>query len=115
MKQSLFPRKPKESEDDILKTILDYLKILENQRKLVFIRNNTGAIKTTDNRFIRFGRTGSPDVIIFLKDKQTIFLEVKSSVGVLSVAQRIFKNQVEAFGFKYEVIHSFEEVNKLIR
>ena len=57
-----------EKEADIQRTILAYLKLLENQGKLIAWRNNAGVkfYKTAGgkNRAIRLGEAGQSDVFV---------------------------------------------------
>jgi len=54
--------KYKLKENDIQRTIKNYLQVLENQGKLMFIRNNSGAMPVKGQngkmRYIKFGRRG---------------------------------------------------------
>ena|SRR3990167_4627989 len=79
-------------EKDILKTIIEYLQ----WQKIVYIRNNSGAMKTQQGGFIRFGQTGSPDIIaIQPKTGRFIGIECKVSKNKLSPAQEDFKQRCE--------------------
>jgi hypothetical protein len=102
------------TEQSILREIVQYLQMLENLGRLMFVRNNTGALVVGDEkegkRFIRFGKKGSSDLIVFLKGGRTIFLEVKREKGRQSEAQREFERSVKALGFGYFLVHSLDDV-----
>jgi len=103
----------KESERNILYGIKQYLQLIENSGKLIWIRNNTGAISVGNEgskRFIRFGRQGSPDLIVFLQGGKTIFLEVKRKGACQTKEQREFEQKVRELGYDYFVVSSVEEV-----
>ncbi len=91
--------KLKLSEADVIKVIKDYLQIQKNQGKLMYIRNNTGAIPIpagkNKRRFVRFGDKGSPDFLVFIVESfdghgglyncfeymKTIAIDCKSETG----------------------------------
>ena len=109
------------SESQTVTGILRYLTLLENQGKLIVMRNNTGAFigeyidkqgrKRT--RLVRFGKRGSPDVLVWLPGR-SIFLEVKSRTGQQTKAQQEFQKQAESIGVEYYVVRSIDKVRKII-
>jgi len=60
-------------------------------------RMNSGAAKI-DNRFIRFGFTGCPDVLGQLRDGRLLGVEVKSPTGKLRREQSVFLDRVRGAG-----------------
>lgn len=56
---------------------------------------------------------GLPDFVVVSKSV-TIFLEVKTSRGVLSSAQKAFKAWAKHYDIPYEVVTSVEEVEKVL-
>lgn len=101
------------SEAQIKKVITDYLTILENQGKLMFLRNNSfaGIIKSGGREsFIINGKKGSSDLLIFLDGGITIHCEVKSVIGVVSEDQQIFSEKLKKLGHTYIIIHSLQEL-----
>ena len=58
-----------------------YLSLLENQNKLVYLKNNSGAFQTRQGGFYRMGKRGSADFIVFINNGQTLHLEVKNEKG----------------------------------
>lgn len=93
------------AESDIQKTIIDYLKI----KRHFFWRNNSGAYKTENGGFVRFGEAGSPDICI-VKDGFFIGLEVKASKGKQSPNQIEWEKAIKAAGGEYYVVRSLDEV-----
>lgn len=101
-------------ESAIVTAIIQYLQYMENQGKLVFIRNNTGAVKTDSGRFLRFGKAGSSDIIIFT-DHRALFVEVKNEKGRQSENQKAFQHSVEDQGFQYIIVRSVSELEKILK
>ena len=122
--------KYKLSENEIQRAIKDYLQVLENQGKLMFIRNNSGAMPVKGQngkiRYIKFGKKGSADILVFLpRCEQTdigmsviileaIAIEVKTTIGKISPAQKIWQANWEKLGGGYHIVRSLEEVRKII-
>lgn len=81
-----------------------------------FWRNNTGAHKVNSkegNRFIRFGLTGSAD-IIGLINGSFIAIEAKSEKGKQSEEQKSFQNKIESNGGFYIISRNEKETIDLI-
>lgn len=90
------------------KAILQYLEL----KKIFHYRNNSGAtvIPTkTGSRFLRFGATGSPDIVCVING-QYVGIEVKDIKGKLSEGQKDFKERLEKAGGKYILARSLEDV-----
>lgn len=99
----------KESEHGTQGAILEYLRL----RGIFAYRNNTGAIKT-ENRFIKFGTPGSPDIICVFAGR-FIGLEVKTKSGKQNDNQKAFQKElVERGGGIYFVVRSVEEAQEAI-
>ena len=96
------------SEGQIQKVVMDYLSIKQNQKKLIFWRNNAGGIKTP-KYFIRLGTEGSPDIFV-LKDSKLIGLEIKTEKGKQRESQKLFQEKLEMNGGEYHIIRSVDEV-----
>jgi hypothetical protein len=107
-------------ESQLVTAITQYLSILENQNKLLFIRNNSGAMKTERGGFYKFGRTGSPDFFIFLRDYSNtnngrcLHLEIKTDKGKLSYGQLEYQARILMLGHRYEVARSLDEVIEIL-
>jgi len=100
-------------ESKIVTSVCNYLQLLENQGKLCFIRNNSGALKI-GNRFIRFGKKGSPDIVLFLP-KYVILLEIKNDKGTQSENQVEFQKRIEKLGYFYVIARSLDDVLSLLQ
>ena len=101
-------------ESGIVSAIMSYLQYLENQNKLVYQRNNSGAFATARGGFYHVGKKGSPDFYIFLPNGRTIHLEVKNEKGRQSVGQLEFELKIKQLGHRYCVVRSVDEVETII-
>ncbi|HHZ91351.1 TPA: VRR-NUC domain-containing protein [Candidatus Poribacteria bacterium] len=101
-------------EKQIQIAIEQYLGILEKRKLLVYIKNNSGGLKTENGSFIRFGKAGSPDFLLFLTGGQTIHLEIKTPKGRLSESQKRYQDKVKALGHQYMVVCNVNDLNKLL-
>lgn len=73
-------------------------------------RQNTGAFKTDDGRFIRFGVVGQADISgLFYGTGRRLEIECKTKTGKLSDAQKAFQAMVEFFGGVYIVVRDPDE------
>jgi len=123
--------KYKLSENEIQRAIKDYLQILENQGKLMFIRNNSGAMPVKGQngkiRYIKFGKKGSADILVWKPSAEwddlayrevnvvrAIALEIKSSTGKISPAQKEWQEKFEKLGGEYYIVRSVEEVVEIV-
>lgn len=91
---------PSEKETQI--SILDYLA----KRQIFHYRNNTGAMKI-DNRFVRFGSSGSPDIIAVIEGHY-VGIEVKSEKGEQSDDQKAFQASLLHAGGIYFLVRSID-------
>lgn len=88
----------------------EVLKALRTHSRVAWVeRMNTGAIKI-DNRFVRFGFRGCPDVIGMLNDGRFIGVEVKSNRGRLRPEQAMFIELVKSNGGVSFVARSCRDV-----
>ena len=101
-------------ESGIITAINHYLNYLENQEKLVFIRNNSGAFINPKGRFFKMGRPGSPDFLIFLKGGKCLHLEVKNEKGRQNDRQLNYEMKIANLGHRYCIVRSVAEVERLI-
>lgn len=74
----------------------DSINAIETKRKV-----NTGLLR------------GASDLILLMPNI-ALFLEVKTDTGHQSAEQRDFQLRVEELGFKYHVVRSVEDVEKII-
>jgi hypothetical protein len=101
-------------ESVIITAINYYLSFLENQEKLVFIRNNSGAFINPRGNFFKMGRPGSPDFFVFLKDGKSLHLEVKNEKGRQNDRQINYETKIANLGHHYCIARSVDEVERLI-
>ena len=100
-------------EKDIQRQIIDWL----NWKKIFFYRNNSGAMISEykgKKRFMRFGVTGSPDIVCVIKG-QYVGIEVKNAVGRLTEGQEAFGKALEQAGGRYLVVRSLDEVMEKLK
>lgn len=91
-------------ESEVLNQCLDFLQL----NNIFCWRNNTGALKV-NGRFVRFGYTGSPDIIGITKEGKFLGVECKREKGgVLSEAQKNFQKECKIRGGVYIVANSLE-------
>lgn len=100
---------PKLKENEIQRSILDYLQI----KGYCCFRNNTGAMPAIYNgkkRFIRFGSVGWPDIIGMTKFGKFFGIEVKSYGGKPTDAQVAVGNSIVKNNGIYLVARSLDDV-----
>lgn len=97
----------KSTEKETQKAILDYL----SYKKIFHYRNNSGAFKTPEGGFYRFGALGSPDIICVIKGLY-IGIEVKDIKGYLNKNQIEFKDALEKAGGIYITVRSIDDILK---
>ncbi|MDR1399087.1 MAG: VRR-NUC domain-containing protein [Treponema sp.] len=81
-------------EADVIKAVDDALSLFG----IFHFRNNTGAIKTPQGTFVRFGSPGSADFLGICPGGRFLSVEVKSPGGRLSPAQRAWLDAVNREG-----------------
>ena len=119
-------------ESEIQKVILDYLQVQENMGKLMFQRSNSLNVTTKDGHYIKTGKKGSPDILVWTsgryyrgiypddfpnlkKSIRSLALEVKSESGKLSPTQKIWQDKFEKLGGEYYIVRSLEDVLKILK
>jgi len=98
----------------IITTVCQELDYRERLGQCVYIRNNSGAIKI-ENRFFRFGKKGSADLLLFLPNGRTIFLEAKSDKGQLTENQKTFNKKISKLGYDYIIIKNPNDISHLFK
>lgn len=63
---------------------------------------------------IKLSDSGYPDLFMF-KDGKTIFIEVKTEIGIQSELQKLRQIQLRDKGFTCEVCRSLEEFKNIIK
>lgn len=95
-----------QDEATVLKQCLEYLQI----KGIYAWRNNTGATKA-GNRMIRFGKTGSSDILGITKDGRFLAVECKRQYGgIVSEAQERFLFNITQNGGVAIVVNSLESL-----
>jgi len=118
--------KLKIKESDIQRVILDYLQVQENMGKLMFQRSNSLNVATKDGHYIKTGKKGSPDILVWVREifcppdycveyAKTIALEVKSETGEQTSGQAEWQKQFEKFGGSYFLVRNLEDVIKILK
>lgn len=100
------------TEKDTQHACLQYLEA----SKIFHYRNNSGAIVSEykgKKRFVRFGATGSPDIIVVYRG-QYIGFEIKDVKGKQSESQVAFQEALEKAGGAYYVIRSIDEFVRIM-
>ena len=98
--------------------MVEYLRIMENLRKLAFFHpaNGGGRSRVEAKIFNGLGvRPGVPDLVLLIPGGRAAFIELKAGAGRLSAAQVAFKMQVETLGFRYAECRSVDEVERFVR
>lgn len=104
-REELIRLREQQSETSLNHATEKLLRLYENLGVLVYQKNNSGASRTPDGkRFIRFGRAGSPDYYVFLKNGITIHLELKTKRGRLNYGQLMYKSKIEKLGHTYLIV-----------
>ena len=112
----------------VIRVVGDYLQIQRNQGRLMYIRNNSGAMPIIDGknkrRFIRFGDKGSPDFLVwkpaiihnpdFPAILRSIAIEAKSDIGTQSKDQIKWQADFEKLGGEYYIVRSLDGLIKVL-
>lgn len=77
-------------------------------------RNNTGALKDTTGRLIKFGCPGSPDLLGIMRPGLFVGIEVKDRTRQ-SEQQKNFQAMVGSMGGIYLLVHSVDEAEEELR
>lgn len=102
-------RKKKTPENQVVR---ECLKLLHAQGIFAW-RNNTGAV-SIGNRFVRYGYTGSADIIGLMPCGQFLAVECKAPGGKQSSAQKIFQEKIETNGGRYLLVDSASKLQELL-
>ena len=101
--------RPKESEKDIQRAILDWLAV----HRIFHYRQNTGGFRDSQNHFYRFGHVGAPDIVAVV-DGRYVGIEVKGPKGRQREEQKQFQQDLERAGGVYVLARGLEEVEEAI-
>ena len=111
---SVAPKLTLSSEKEIQTAIEQYLRLLEQRKLLIYVKNNSGALQTGHGSFLRFGKAGSPDFLLFLPGGKTIHLEVKTDQGQQTESQKQYQQRIEDLGHQYQVVRSVRELASFV-
>ena len=76
-------------------------------------RNNTGAAKNENGRFVRYGLVGSADISgLMAPNGRRLEIEVKTPKGYATVKQKAFGAMINDMGGLWILARSFEDVQK---
>lgn len=102
-------------ESAVLSACLQYLAIFQIEAW----RNNSGAYtvkgQSGRDRFIRFGRAGSADIVGLLPSGRFLAVECKASNGKLSTLQEEFRRDIERNHGLYIVARSVDDLAAALR
>tara|TARA_R110000751_G_scaffold258435_1_gene357820 strand:+ start:572 stop:934 length:363 start_codon:yes stop_codon:yes gene_type:complete len=115
--------KPRAKDEELLqKAVVDYLLLLESQKKCTFnanyanvARSDAYAARTGKKNRLMGVRRGWPDITVFRFEDKPIFFELKSATGRLSKEQKEWKQKLECMGFDWFLIRSLDDVKKALK
>lgn len=102
-------------ESQIQKAVEQYLTLLENSGKLVFIKNNSGAFINPKGNFYKMGKSGSPDFLLFLKYGDCLHLEIKNETGKPSPGQLEYQRKAEKLGHTYIIMRAVDDLDTYLK
>jgi len=105
------PKRPVKRHTQLVKAILAYLAM--HPGKVFAWKNNTGALPV-GNRFVRYGRRGSPDILGVVKGGGFFGIECKVGRDRLSADQLEFCRRVRELGAIYIEARDVEDVKHLL-
>jgi hypothetical protein len=87
-----------------------------NGKGLIFSVPNGGSRNIIEAKKLKSTglMAGVSDLIVLKPNGETIFVEIKTDVGIQSPVQIKFQRKVEELGFKYFVVRSLEDFKELI-
>jgi len=98
-------------ENLVLTGCLNYLQA----RRIFHWQNNTGAVQIAPERFMRFGRKGSSDILGILPGDRLLCVECKAQGGRLSPEQKQFLADVRELGALALVVRGWWELDEALR
>ena len=102
-------------EKQIQKEVMDYLQWWENLGELYFLRTQSGFVKIANtNRMFKTGKIGAPDIICCWRGR-FIGIEVKSSKGRQTEAQKEAQKKIESAGGLYLIVRDLKDLEWLRR
>lgn len=101
-------------EADLNRLVKDYLCMLQSFNRATFKRVNTTGIPTKSGGMRPNSAAGLSDYLVWFKNGPMVCIECKSATGVLSEAQRAFKDELAAMGHPYLMIRTLEELETYV-
>ena len=101
--------KSKEKESGLQRTCLEFLQYLENLDSIVWWDRLNSGEAFVRGRKIGLCREGTADAYIMLHGLRFVFVEFKRGKEKQTEVQKRFQERVDAAGFLYWVVRSFEE------
>lgn len=115
-KHKSFDRGVKRQDEGILKSKIN--NILEHFQKagdLIHLTITNGLWNDViNNNYYKLGQAGLPDVVLFLKNGKTVFLEIKHDTPYLSKIQKEVRKKLLLFGHSYFVVKSKEDIYNIL-
>lgn len=105
-------RHNKAPEKQVLNAVLSALRT--HPKVAWVVRMNSGAYKTPDGRFIRFGFAGCPDLLGQMRTGALLMIECKSDVGRVSEDQQAVIDRVVQNGGHAGVARSVEDALAIV-
>lgn len=105
-------RKPKVLEREVLRACIDLLAV--HPKVALAYRVNTGAMRI-DDRYVKFGAKGTPDIVGVLKGGRALYVEVKRPGKMPSPEQNAFLYAVNQAGGFACWVDSADKLNKLLK
>lgn len=94
-------------------SIVKYLTLLENQRRLFFFHPANGGARTAREGALlkRMGvKPGVADLLICRPGGKVAFVEIKSGKGRESISQKETAERIRSLGFEPHVVRSLDEM-----
>lgn len=106
---------PRKNDRPEAAALFEVLRALRNHPAVAWVhRQNSGAIKTPEGQFVRFGWPGCSDVIGQMRDGRLLAVEVKAPAGRLRPEQQQFLNLVNQAGGVAFVARSCADVRRAL-
>lgn len=103
------------SESAVQRALLDWFAWVLPDAVVFAVPNGGKRDKVTAAKMKREGiLPGAPDLIVVWRG-MVLFIEVKTQIGRLSVAQKVFRDAIEAQGLHYIVVRDTDELNVALR
>lgn len=101
------------SEAETLKLIQDYLEVLQNQGRVLFVRHNPVRVIHVGStiRIVkgRESQKGAPDLFVWVEGGVSAAIETKAKKGILSDEQEGWRCKAARIGLAYLICRSFDD------